>query len=43
MVGHVARIQEGRRIFQILRGKSTGKIPLGSPARRGEDNARMLP
>ena len=39
--GHVARIEEGRSAFKILIGKPTGKIPLGRPRRRWEDNIRM--
>ena len=32
---------ERRGAFKILRGTPTGKIPLGSPRRRWEDNIRM--
>ena len=39
--GHVARIEEGRSAFKILTGKPTGKIPLGRPSRRWEENIRM--
>ena len=39
--GHVARMEEGRSAFKILRGKSTGTRPLGRPMRRWEDNIRM--
>ena len=39
--GHVARMEEGRGAFKILTGKPTGKIPLGKPRRRWEDNIRM--
>ena len=39
--GHVARMEEGRSAFKILTGKPTGKIPLGRPRRRWEDNIRM--
>ena len=39
--GHVARMEEGRKCFQTLTGKPTGKIPLGRPRRRWEDNVRM--
>ena len=39
--GHVARMEEGRSAFKILTGKPTGKIPLGKPRRRWEDNIRM--
>ena len=41
LVGHVARMEEGRSTFKILTGKPTGKIPLGRPRRRWEDNIRM--
>ena len=34
-------MEEGRRVFKILRGKPTGKRPLGRPRRRWEDNIRM--
>ena len=36
--GHVARMEEGRSAFKILTGKPTGKITLGRPRRRWEDN-----
>ena len=39
--GHVARMEEGRSSFKVLTGKRTGKIPLGRPRRRWEDNIRM--
>ena len=39
--GHVARMDESRNAFKILIGKSTGKIPLGRPRRRWEDNIGM--
>ena len=39
--GHVARMEENRSGFKILTGKPTGKIPLGRPRRRWEDNIRM--
>ena len=35
------RSEEGRRTFRILTGKPTGKIPLGRPRSRWEDNIRM--
>ena len=31
--GHVARMEEGRSAFIILKGKPTGKRPLGWPRR----------
>ena len=39
--GHVATMQEGRSVFEILKGKPTGMRPLGRPRRRWEDNIRM--
>ena len=39
--GHVARMEEGRRAFKVLKGEPTGKRPLGRPRRRYEDNIRM--
>jgi hypothetical protein len=39
--GHVARMEEGRSAFKILTGTPAGKIPLGRPRRRWEDNIRM--
>ena len=39
--GHVAGLEEGRRAFKILTGTPTGKIPLGRPRHRWEDNIRM--
>ena len=40
--GHVARMEEGRRTFKILKGKPTGKRSLGRPRGRWEDNIRMV-
>jgi len=40
-VGNVARIEEVRSAFKILTGTSAGKIPLGRPRHRWEDNIRM--
>ena len=34
-------MKEGRSAFKILTGKSTGKIPLGRPRHRREDNTKM--
>jgi hypothetical protein len=34
-------MEEGRSSFEILTGKHTGKIPLGRPRFRWEDNIRM--
>ena len=39
--GHVARMEEGRSVFKILTGISTGNRPLGRPRRRWEDNIKM--
>ena len=39
--GHVARMEEGRCVFNILTGKPTGNRALGRPRRRWEDNIRM--
>ena len=39
--GNVARMEEGRSASKILTGKPTGKISLGRPRRRWEDNIRM--
>ena len=41
MVCHVARMEEGRNAFKILKGNTTGNIPLGRPRRTWEDNIRM--
>ena len=38
---HVARMEEGRRDFNILTGKPTGKRPLGRPMRRWKGNIKM--
>ena len=32
---------ESRGVYRVLVGKSEGKIPLGSPRRRWEDNIKM--
>ena len=39
--GHVAKMKEGRSAFKILIGTPAGKIPLGRPRRRWEDNIKM--
>jgi len=39
--GHVARMGEGRGVHRVLVGKHEGKIPLGRPRRRWEDNIKM--
>jgi hypothetical protein len=32
---------EGRGVYRVLVGKPEGKIPLGRPRRRWEDNVKM--
>ena len=39
--GQVTRMEVCRSAFKILKGKPTGKRPLGRPGRRWEDNIRM--
>ncbi|KAJ4434549.1 hypothetical protein ANN_23111 [Periplaneta americana] len=39
--GHVARMGESRNAFRVLVGRPEGKIPLGRPRRRWEDNIKM--
>jgi len=39
--GHVARMGERRGVYRVLVGKPEGKIPLGRPRRRWEDNIKM--
>jgi len=39
--GHVARMGERRGVYRVLVGKPEGKIPLGKPRRRWEDNIKM--
>ena len=34
-------MEKGRNAFKILRGKPTGKRPLGRPRRKWEDNIGM--
>ena len=38
---HVVRMEECRSAFKMLTGKPTGKMPLGRPRHRWEDNFRM--
>ena len=40
-IGHSARMEEDRSAFKSLTRKPTGKMPLGRPRRRWEDNVRM--
>ena len=39
--GHVERMGERRSVYRVLVGKLEGKIPLGRPWRRWEDNIKM--
>ena len=39
--GHVARMGERRGVYRVSVGKPEGKIPLGRPRRRWEDNIKM--
>ena len=39
--GHVACMEEGRGVHNVLVGKPHGKRPLGRPRRRWEDNIKM--
>jgi hypothetical protein len=39
--GHVARTGEWRGIYRVLVGKPEGKIPLGRPRRRWEENIKL--
>ena len=41
MPGHIARIEEGKGVFEILTGNTTGQRPQGRPRRRWEDNITM--
>jgi hypothetical protein len=38
---HVTRMWEGRGVYKVLVGRPEGKIPLGRPRRRWEDNIKM--
>ncbi|KAJ4428908.1 hypothetical protein ANN_25902 [Periplaneta americana] len=38
---HVARMGESRNAYRVLVGRPEGKIPLGRPRRRWEDNIKM--
>jgi hypothetical protein len=40
-VGHVARVGDGRGVYRLSVGKHEGRIPLGRPRRRWEDNIKM--
>jgi hypothetical protein len=39
--GHVARMGEVRRAYNILVGRPEGRRPLGRPRRRWEDNIKI--
>jgi hypothetical protein len=39
--GHVARIEEERKVHKAFVGKTEGKRPLGRPRRRWEDGIRV--
>jgi hypothetical protein len=39
--GHVARMGEERKLYEVLVGKPEGRRPLGRPRRRWEDRIRM--
>jgi len=39
--GHVARMGGRRGVYRVLVGKPEGKITLGRPRRRWEDNMKM--
>jgi len=39
--GHVARMWARRGVYKVLVGKPEGKIPLGRPRRRWDDNIKM--
>jgi len=41
LVGHVARMGEGRGVHRVLVGKLEGKRPLRRPRRRWGDNIKM--
>jgi hypothetical protein len=40
-VGHVACMEEERKVYKVLVGKPEGKRPLGRPRNRWEDGIRM--
>jgi hypothetical protein len=39
--GHVARMEEERKVYKVLVGNPEGKRPLGRPRRRCEDGIRI--
>jgi hypothetical protein len=40
-VGHIACMEEERKMYRVLVGKPEGKRPLGRPKHRWEDGIRM--
>jgi hypothetical protein len=41
LVGHVARMGEGRGVYRVLVGKHEGKRPLGRRRSRWKDNIKL--
>jgi hypothetical protein len=41
LAGHVARVGKSRRVYSVFVEKPGGKIPLGRPRHRWEDNIKM--
>jgi len=41
LVGHVARMGEGRGVYRVLIGRPEGKRPLGRSRGRWEDNIKI--
>ena len=39
--GLAAGVEKDKSAFKVLTGKPTGKMPVGRPRRRWEDNIRM--
>jgi hypothetical protein len=39
--GHVARMEEKRKVYRLLVGKPEGKRPIGRPRCRWMDNVKM--
>jgi hypothetical protein len=39
--GHMARMEEERKVYNVLVGKPEGKRPVGRPRRKWEDGIRM--
>ena len=38
---HIAHLEQSRNAYRVLVGKPEGKIPLGRPRHRWEDNIKM--